>query len=122
MCVCIVTTIDLLYRGGDFRTDYARLGEIQSILSPDVNMMAVTATATQQLRRCIIHTLGMISLFVISVSPDKPNICYGVVQFKSLKQTFGPLVEKISRMQIETPRCVIFARNWIIAQIFFNQS
>ena len=32
------------FRGDNFRMEYARLGNVRSILSPDVNVMALTAT------------------------------------------------------------------------------
>lgn len=39
--------------------EYTRLGNVQSILSPDVNVMALTATATNMLRKEICDALGM---------------------------------------------------------------
>ena len=56
---CFVTILLLLNRGDDFRKEYSRLGEIRSILSKDVHIMALTATATKTLREDISSALGM---------------------------------------------------------------
>ena len=51
---------------------------MRSILSPDVNVMALTATATNTLQKEICDALGMRDPTIISVSPDKPNITFHV--------------------------------------------
>ena len=46
-------------RGECFQTDYGRLGEIRALLPTSVNVMALTATATQVSRIKIIDSLHM---------------------------------------------------------------
>ena len=61
-------------RGEKFRTEYSRLGNMRSILSPSVNVMALTATATKSTRQTICASLGMKDPVVVSIPPDKGNV------------------------------------------------
>ena len=97
-------------RGETFRKEYARLGEMRSILRADVNVMALTATATKQLRTSICETLGMTNHVLVSVPPDKANIGYFVAPFKSVTSSFGPIAEQLLELKTSTPRCVIFCQ------------
>lgn len=55
-----VTSIDLSsFRGKEFRTDFARVGEIRSVLHVTTNIMALTATATLNTRKVVIEALDM---------------------------------------------------------------
>lgn len=94
---------------------YAWLGEMRSILSPYVKTMALTATATKKVSESIVTTLGIANAEVVSVSPDKSNIAYNVSSFKSINQTFGPIMEQVARLQNKTPRCIIFCQTWTTA-------
>ena len=46
-------------RGDTFRTTLKRIGEIRSLIPDRVNVMALTATATRKLQKCIEDILGM---------------------------------------------------------------
>ena len=98
------------YRGDDFRKEYARLGDVRSILSATVNVMALTATATRKLREVICTTLRMRNPTVVSVSPDKPNITLYVSPFTATNKCFGPIVQQLYTMQTELGRCIIFCQ------------
>ena len=42
---------------------------------PDgVHILAMTATATLSIRKCVIKTLGIINTLIVSENVDKPNI------------------------------------------------
>ncbi len=64
-CVC---------RGEKFRTEFLHLGEVCSIVSESVRVMALTATATTASCQFIIKSLCMQSTEIISVSPNRDNI------------------------------------------------
>ena len=93
-------------RGEEIRKVYSRLGEIRSILSQDVKVMALTATASKTLREDIMKFLGMKNPVVIAVSPDKANIMYEIVPFVSTNATFGTLAEQ----QLLIGRAIIFCQ------------
>jgi ATP-dependent DNA helicase RecQ len=61
--------------GHDFRPDYYRLGEIRKQLgSPPC--IALTATATEDVRNDIIHQLGLKEPTVVVTGFDRPNLSY----------------------------------------------
>jgi ATP-dependent DNA helicase RecQ len=61
--------------GHDFRPDYARLGEIRRQLgSPPC--IALTATATEDVRNDIIHQLGLHDPTIVVTGFDRPNLSY----------------------------------------------
>lgn len=59
--------------GHDFRPDYRRLSEIRSIVTK-VPILAVTATATQQVRADIAQSLRMQNTRFVCMGFDRPNI------------------------------------------------
>ena len=88
--------MDVLFRGNAFHTEFSKVGEIKSILPKQVNVMALTATATNSTRREICITLGMVKPLIVSRSPNKPNIYYYVSRKDDgLEIAFAPLLEEI---------------------------
>ncbi len=61
--------------GHDFRPEYARLGEIKARLG-DPPTIALTATATDDVRRDIIGRLGLADPTVVVTGFDRPNLSY----------------------------------------------
>ena len=45
---------------------------------------------------------------VISISPSKENIIYHVVEFKSIIETFTPILERLMLERISSPKMIIF--------------
>lgn len=63
--------------GHDFRPDYKELGEVRTKLV-GVPMMALTATATENVKMDVIHNLRMEGCEVFSQSFNRPNLTYEV--------------------------------------------
>jgi len=63
--------------GHDFRPDYKELGQIRNNL-PGVPMMALTATATENVKVDVIHNLKMEGCRVFTQSFNRPNLTYEV--------------------------------------------
>ncbi|OAQ72477.1 RecQ family ATP-dependent DNA helicase [Pochonia chlamydosporia 170] len=63
--------------GHDFRPDYKTLGQVRTKFS-NVPVMALTATATQNVIVDIKHNLGMVNCQVFSQSFNRPNLYYEV--------------------------------------------
>ncbi|RAH85936.1 ATP-dependent DNA helicase [Aspergillus japonicus CBS 114.51] len=63
--------------GHDFRPDYKELGELRTRL-PGVPMMALTATATENVKLDVIHNLKMEGCEVLIQSFNRPNLSYEV--------------------------------------------
>ena len=62
------------FQGDEFRRAFADLGNVRSLLPTNINVMALTATATKATLDCVIARLGMQNPVVIGLAPDRPNI------------------------------------------------
>ena len=84
--------------GEVFREWYGHLGQLRSLLSSSTPVLALTATATNDIRKKIISKLQMQTCTLIEASPDRPNIRYSVVSVKSdLLLTFGWLINSLKK-------------------------
>lgn len=63
--------------GHDFRPDYKALGEVRSQFA-GVPVMALTATATENVKVDVIHNLGIVNCEVLTQSFNRPNLTYEV--------------------------------------------
>ena len=75
------------YRGETFRRVLSQIGDVMSLLPKGVNVIALTATATSQLRVQVTKILGMKNELVVSLSPCKQNITYAVGTFNTISET-----------------------------------
>jgi bloom syndrome protein len=83
--------------GHDFRPDYKELGTVRSRF-PGVPVMALTATATQNVRVDVIHNLGMKGCEVFTQSFNRPNLTYEVLPKKgSMKEVTQRIVSIIKK-------------------------
>lgn len=65
--------------GHDFRPDYLRLGEVRKALG-EVPTVALTATATDEVRRDILETLGLPDARIFIRGFDRPNLDLRVLE------------------------------------------
>ena len=70
--------------------------------------MAMTATASKELRKKVSDTIGLVDPIVIAVSPCKSNIAYGVSKFVSLNDSFGPIIQKLKEKLILMGKIIIY--------------
>ena len=64
--------------GHQFRPDYRKLGELRAML-PDTPFLALTATATERVRRDILDQLRLSSPQQFIASFNRPNLSYSVL-------------------------------------------
>ena len=85
--------------GHDFRPDYRRLGELRTTL-PGIPFLALTATATERVRRDIVDQLhlGQPKQFVASF--NRPNLSYSVLPKRS--DSFDTLLELMQKHKGES--------------------
>ncbi len=82
--------------GHDFRPDYRRLREVRALLS-DVPAIALTATATVEVREDIVRELDMDDPVSVVTGFDRPNLAYHVTKTSSDAQKQARLVELVTR-------------------------
>ena len=101
---------NLFHRGNDFRTAYARLVEIRSLVPASVRILALTATVTKESYHNITTALQMKDHVIISESPEKRNIKYKVVQKMSVFALANILSRGIRERKLDFPKTVVFCR------------
>ena len=74
-------------------------------------MMALTATASNSLRKHVMQTLGMRNPCIISVSPSKKNIRYSAVKYTTIDDSFGQLVDELLDKQEKMEKILISCRS-----------
>ena len=72
--------------------------------------MALTATATKDLRIQVARIIEMQDELVVSVNPCKSNIMYAIGSFSTISNTFRPIVTAIRRQRLDLPRIIIYCR------------
>ena len=102
-----------MYRGETFRKEFSKIGEVRSIIPEQVNVMALTATATKPTRKYVCQRLGMSAPVVIAKSPNKANIKL-IVHMKegSIAEMMAALADEIIEKRRDMPRVIIFARTY----------
>jgi bloom syndrome protein len=85
--------------GHDFRPDYVALGQVRERY-PNVPLMALTATATENVKVDVMHNLGMGKCPIFAQSFNRPNLNYevrskkGKGKAKEILQDIADLVKK----------------------------
>ncbi|KAJ5923319.1 Bloom syndrome protein [Penicillium verhagenii] len=81
--------------GHDFRPDYKELGEIRAKF-PSVPIMALTATATENVKVDVMHNLKMSGCEVFLQSFNRPNLTYEVRPKKKNDELLASIAETIT--------------------------
>lgn len=86
--------------GHDFRPDYLHLGEVVAALPPTVRLLAVTATATDAVRRDILEHLrlgqgGRAEPEVIVTGFERPNLALNVTRVRTHAEKLERLLQII---------------------------
>lgn len=82
--------------GHDFRPSYREIRESLEILDDTTAWMALTATATPEVRKDIIENLGFEEANVISKGYDRPNLYWWVVSAEKKREKLLSAVRKAS--------------------------
>ena len=83
--------------GHDFRPEYRRLREMMIQISPDVPVIALTATATPKVQSDIIENLDLKTPHIYTSSFNRPNLYYEVLPKIKKEQTLKSIVKFISQ-------------------------
>ena len=118
----IQNLLSFIYRGHSsneakvFRADYARLAELRAFLPSNIPVVALTATATAQVRKGIISNLAMTNTHIIEGSPNRENIKYIVIdsfcnKIHESSSSWSWLTSRLNSLQANTPRIIIYCRS-----------
>src|SRR6201996_4500676 len=81
--------------GHDFRPEYRRLREMMDQISPNIPVIALTATATPKVKSDIVKNLGLREPNVFISSFNRPNLYYEVQPKIKKDQTIKSIVKYI---------------------------
>lgn len=100
--------------GYDFRPDYLKLGEIRKKLG-DPLTLALTATATQQVREDIIRSLDLTNVTRIESTVDRPNIAFYIEKLSDFHEKRVRLLEHVTKLK--KPGIIYFSSKKIAGQM-----
>ena len=113
--------INFICRGKTFRTDFAHISEIRSLMPKWTNLMALTATANLATRKIVIRSLEMHGCYIKARNPNKRNIHYMVAEKpRDLMTVIKPIVKNVIEKGKEADRCIIFCRTYNDSSAFFE--
>lgn len=108
-------------RGGSFRQEFGNISEARSIIPRNVNVMALTATASKATRKVIQENLCMFNCCEILKPPNKLNIKYTVQRKpKDPLDVVRPLVADVRSKGVAADKCVIFCPTYPECSIMFH--
>jgi len=82
--------------GHDFRPEYKALGALRRRF-PEVPVIALTATATENVKVDVIHNLGIDGCEIFTQSFNRPNLTYEVRPKKKKAEVLASIVETIHK-------------------------
>ena len=101
-----------LLRGDEFRVDFAALGSVRSLVPDQVNVMALSATATRHTFESVVDRLSMDNVSVVGLSPMRENIRYAVRPMTSLEELSAQISMGLKSLRNYYPKTIIFCRRY----------
>ena len=100
------------FRGDDFRQDYGKLSMLCAAF-PNVPIIAMTATANKQDRKCIKDSLGLLDSFELVANPDRKNIFYEKLfrhgqDIDAFEDICRPIAHGLLQMKVAYPLTIIY--------------
>lgn len=99
-------------RGAEFRTEFANISEVRSLVPHGTCLMALTATATAKTRHVIMSSLDMQGCHLVYKAPNKLNIKYHVHSPCNIEDMVLPVVDEISLRGVNANRSILFCRTY----------
>ena len=75
--------------------------------------MVLTSTATSCLREHVMKILSMKDVALVEVSASKDNLFFSVVEFKSIDESFLPIMDELKSKRLGMERTIIFCRRQV---------
>ena len=112
----------LICRGDEFRSTFAEIGSVRSLILKSVQILALTATATKETLESVITRLSLQDPIIIGLQPDRINIKYIVKECPSVKDLCHQLGDELKSKRLLTLklRLYCFAIRCSTVQIFMR--
>lgn len=104
-----------------FREAFGRVAELRSCLETGMPLLGLTATANKEMRERLTKCLGLKASNLITVSPNKDNIRFSVLQADKQLHCFDWLLSLLRNEKENTPFTIIFCKtvNDIVSLLTF---
>eukprot|EP00795_Rhopilema_esculentum_P007200 gene7200-12870_t len=107
--------------GNDFRPNYRRLGDLRSFLRSDVRYVALTGTATDEIKLNICESLHITNPVTIYVPMERSNIYYEVRRLKADDLSpFQFFIDALNHQKQNAPKTIVYCRNVKQVAVLFN--
>ena len=93
------------------------MSDIRSLKPHTVNIMALTATASDETVREIIQDIGVLNPITVQVSPDKQNLLFGIQAVEGLEEVFLPIINQLRTKKMKFGCTISFANASLIAEV-----
>jgi len=100
-----------MFRGDEFRTTFADIGHIRSLLPKKVNVMTLTAIATEATLVSVKSRLAMEDPVIIGLYPDRSNIKIIVGPCPDITVLCESLAKDLIENRTKATKTVIFCRS-----------
>lgn len=98
--------------GSQFRPVFSQIGDLRSIIPTNVNVMALTATATTETFHVVSNKLAMVKPVLISLPPYRENISYHVYAKKGIEQFVSGISSELMSKRTYFPKTIIYVRKY----------
>lgn len=105
--------------GEQFRRTFSVIGNLRSIVPSNVNVMALTATATIDTYQCALKQLSMTDPVLVSLPPDRGNIVYSIHPAVTLDELSDILCRDLCSTNF--PKTVVFVRKYRDCSDLYSQ-
>ena len=112
VAICIDEAHCIQTWGDQFRVTFSQIGDIRSVIPKQVNIMALTATASKDTLCSVIKRLSLRDPVIVAVSPYRENISYAVRADVNMDKLTIEVSEEIKTLQRNSPKTVIFVRSY----------
>ena len=95
-----------------FRKAFVRIGDLRHLIPKNVNVLALTATATTRSLSLVIERLSVHNVSVVVVPPSQDNIMYKVMPKtnSNINAFTDEIVEEISSVRLNYPKTTVYVR------------
>ena len=98
--------------GDKFRKAFGEIGDLRSLVSSSVKVMALTATATAETFSIVTKQLSMWKPILVALSPCRVNIMYKVHPKVSVQEFSDSLCAELAEKRTGFPKTIVYIRKF----------